>query len=75
VSYVAPATYAAQQYTGPVIPDVQKCTAPVIPDVQNNAMKASPCFQDFTLVDLCENQKSMSIYLGKPTVILNCATL
>jgi len=38
-------------------------------------MEASPRFQDFSLVGLDESKQSMSIYLGKPTLILNCATL
>lgn len=53
----------------------QQYKVPVAQDMRNFAMKASPRFQDFSLVDLDENMKSMSSYLGKPTLILNCATL
>jgi len=53
----------------------QQYKAPAGQDMQNCAMTASPRFQDFSLVDLDENMKSMSSYLGKPTLILNCATL
>jgi len=75
VSYKAPATYAAQQYTPRTANLSSKYTTPVVQDVQIGAMKASPRFQDFTLADLDDNEKTMSMFLGKPTLILNCATL
>jgi len=59
----------------PCIVATQPYTPPVKPVVQNAIEKPSQSLKDFSLVDLDDNTKSLSMYLGKPTLILNCATL
>jgi len=81
--YTPSTTYASQQSLAPVrqktaplpVSAKQQYIVPADKDEQNCAMEASPRFQDFSLVGLDESKQSMSIYLGKPTLILNCATL